>query len=194
MFGRTLIGLVTGLLAIVALTSNASATIFTVNETINTGGVSGFIETDGTQGTLTAANIVDWNLTLSANGTFTVLGPASGDNSELLIVGTALSATATDLLFDFTAGSGFVLFQNPRIGTGINYWCLQIRGCALPQFPNMVVHTTGRRGIYFETRLGLYSFGTVAAPVTVAEPASLLLLGIGLLGLAAASRHRGRVV
>jgi hypothetical protein len=51
---------------------------------VGAGGVTGFIETDGTAGTLSDGNILDWNLLLN-NGTttFSLLGPLSGNNSQV---------------------------------------------------------------------------------------------------------------
>jgi hypothetical protein len=40
----------------------ASPITYSVNQTVGAGSVSGFIETDGTIGTLTTANILNWNL------------------------------------------------------------------------------------------------------------------------------------
>jgi hypothetical protein len=79
-----------------------------VNQTVGSGSLTGDIVTDGTLGTLSANNIVDWNLLLNAGSgaTYQLTGPSllSGGNSGLspgVVVG--LSATSTQLLFNFSA-------------------------------------------------------------------------------------------
>ena len=100
---------------------SSASVIFNVNQTIGAGGVTGTITTDGTLGALASVNLVDWKLTLN-DGTATFLLTAA--NSEVgFILGAPLSETASQLLFD-TANGGIVLFQNPTIGSGQNFWCL----------------------------------------------------------------------
>ncbi len=107
------------------LSNTFANTVYSVNRSIGVGGVSGYIETDGTIGILAANNVKDWQLTLVDDlDTFTLIGPDSGANSELFILGAAFSASATDLLFDFSGDSAqHVLFQNPNLGSEDSYWC-----------------------------------------------------------------------
>jgi hypothetical protein len=90
------------------------------------GSVTGFIETDGAIGTLHAPDIVDWKLVLNDGFTsFTDLGPHSGSNSGLFLTGTALTATASGLFFNFGAtDQSLFLLENPAPGSGINFLCL----------------------------------------------------------------------
>jgi hypothetical protein len=85
-----------------------------VNQTIGAGGVTGDIVTDGTIGPLNPfANVVDWNLLWNdGTATFDLLGPLSGSNSELQAVDAPLSATATQLLFNFSGDTGYFFFAN----------------------------------------------------------------------------------
>lgn len=104
-------------------TASYSGPTYNVNSIIGVGSVTGTIETDGTIGVLATANILNWNLVLNdGSSTFTI----TGNNSAVLVQGSALTTTTTQILFDFsTTAIGFVLFQNPSIGSGINFWCLE---------------------------------------------------------------------
>lgn len=90
----------------------AAAITYYVNLTVGVGGVTGYIVTDGTIGN--NPTIADWNLLLNnGTNTFDLLGPLSGPNSPpdtLGYNGTGLSASATQLLFNF--GSAGELFWN----------------------------------------------------------------------------------
>lgn len=113
-------------------TAASAATVYTGNRIIGTGSAQLSITTDDTIGVLTTANILDWTIGLNEDGAnFTLYGPASGNNSQLLISGTALRATATEILFDFDAeGNQFALFQAPFIGSSSTYYCIQTNGCS----------------------------------------------------------------
>jgi hypothetical protein len=81
---------------------------YAVDETVGAGSATGFITTNGTIGTLDSADILDWNLTLN-DGTHPPVdleGPASGNNSLVFLIGSDLTATPTQLLFDFGAADG----------------------------------------------------------------------------------------
>jgi hypothetical protein len=89
-------------------------TTYAVDETVGIGVVTGSITTNGTIGTLDSADIVNWNLVLNdgTNPTFDLEGPTSGNNSLIFMDGSDLTATATQLLFDFggTDGGRFTFF------------------------------------------------------------------------------------
>ena len=96
-----------------------------VDQTVGIGSVTGFIETDGTIGVLSTGNILDWNLLLNdGSTTFDLLGPLSGSNSQFGVSGSELSASATQILFDFS-GAGWAMFQAPMLFTGFDLWCTQ---------------------------------------------------------------------
>jgi hypothetical protein len=123
-FGAVLAGV---LMLCLAAPANASI-IYNVDRTIGNGTVTGFIETDGTLGQLTTANIIDWGITLTApnlaGGSPDVIDFATAKNT--LISGTATTATPTQLLFDFNLeGSQVFLLHG---GSG-NLWCLQVETC-----------------------------------------------------------------
>ena len=70
---------------------HALAETYTVDRTVAPGRITGTIETNGRLGVLTAADILDWNLAIDADGngtTAALLGPLSGGNSVLTLTGT----------------------------------------------------------------------------------------------------------
>jgi hypothetical protein len=80
-----------------------------------TGHVAGFIETDGTIGSLSAGNLVDWSLEITdgLDTPDTLLGPLSGNSSFVSVDQTDQSATSAAILFDFSASdSGFFFFES----------------------------------------------------------------------------------
>ncbi|MCC6775360.1 MAG: hypothetical protein IT537_01795 [Hyphomicrobiales bacterium] len=174
-----------GLLAGIVLlgVSPASAITYNVNIPVGAGNVSGFIETDGSIGTLTAADIVDWNLLIDSGTLSTTLtGPLSGSNSTVGFFGSpAFTASATQLLFDFSASTievDYVIFQKPSFG---DFFC--INACA-SQF---AVGVGGERA--FGIADGVVEIGSVSAvPVPAALP--LFVSGVGILGLAGWRRKR----
>jgi len=111
-------------LAVLALSTVAFATTYNINITLGAGTATGQVITDGTLGTLSTSNILDWNITLSDGGVNTVVltGPLSGNNSFFTVLGSNLSATATQLLFAFTpAGQNYAFFETN--GAPVSFLC-----------------------------------------------------------------------
>jgi hypothetical protein len=133
-------------LAVGSSTESAAGVTYRVNRTVDVGIISGTIETNGATGVLTAADILDWNLEVDADGVRdtrgTLLGPLSGNNSTVsFLIGSALTATSTGIFFDFSAQGFPIILQimtrdqnviwqlqagmmgpNESIGESINPW------------------------------------------------------------------------
>jgi hypothetical protein len=156
----------------------SASVIFNVNQTIGAGGVTGTITTDGTLGALGSTNLLDWSLTLN-DGAATFLLTAA--NSEVaFILGAALSETTSQLLFD-TANGGIVLFQNPTIGSGQNFWCLDNPSGSCDSRPgteslriNGATQTAAWQGIVV-----IGAADASVPPSAIRLPATLVLLGLG---------------
>jgi hypothetical protein len=101
----------------------AADIIYDVNRTVELGSVTGTITTDGTIGTLATNNIASWNLTLNGPGASPF--NLTNLNSGVQVTGNDLSATATNLSFNFSGPSGFLLFQlgAPPFGNSQSYYC-----------------------------------------------------------------------
>jgi hypothetical protein len=99
---------------------SAATITYNVAQTVGPGSVTGFIETDGTIGVLGTSNILDFNLLLS-DGTASVDDLRS--NSVFEVIGSDLSATSTQLLFNFSGSdTGFVIFERGGF-VGANFFC-----------------------------------------------------------------------
>jgi hypothetical protein len=177
---------VASLLLVVAGTSFESFAItYNVNRTIGAGSVTGFIQTDGTIGVLNSANVVDWTLLLDdGTGTFTLLGPLSGNNSQLGISGSSYVATATDVVFNFSSLGDYALYQNPSVGSGLNFWCVEgsAGACTLNSSAEVVALNFNDQEVAFRT-------GIVVVASVVPEPSAIVLVGLGLASIACYRRR-----
>ncbi|MGE0483211.1 MAG: PEP-CTERM sorting domain-containing protein [Gammaproteobacteria bacterium] len=170
-------------LVLAPIAAQAVPITYNVNRTIGPGSVVGSITTDGTLGVLGSANVTGWSLTIDdgdGNGPFTLINPG---NSGLAVSGSLLSATLTDLVFNFSGSSGFALFQNPNPGSGQNWWCVEGLNSNCAGTGNST-ESVNRFGTPVSVaHQGAVVIGTVGANA-VPEPASVALLAVSLLGCA----------
>jgi hypothetical protein len=187
--------LATVFLTLCAATANA-AIIYNVNRTIDAGTVTGSITTDGTIGLLTEINIKDWSLTLTApnlnEGNPYTFDITQGDT---FLRGDVVSASSTELLYDFSASGYFMLMSNAVSvpgGTTAYFWCLETSGCSGgPDLSEHIGHTIVGGSVADQwvqyTDTDTVVFATVA-PVPV--PAAAWLFASGLFGLIGLARRK----
>lgn len=181
----------TALVVSLAAAAPVNAATYVFNDSVGVGSASGSITTNDALGVLTTADITGFNITINDGVGSFVLTDA---NAGRLVLGAALTATATGLFFNFSAaGTNALLFQNPGIGSSINFFCLQSSGCYSPN----VGSGEGLRlqgAVLSNSRQGNVQFAQVVGG-GVPEPATwaMLLAGFGAVGFALRRKPRARV-
>lgn len=104
-----------------AQTTATTTVTYSVNQIVGQGTVQGQVITSGKIGTLTQADILSWNLTLTSGGVTITL---TDQNSRLFFQGTDLVASNRELTFNFSGSGGVLAFQKVLF-SGEEYWCLQ---------------------------------------------------------------------
>ena len=181
------------LLAMFATSANA-AILYNVNRVIGGGSITGTIETDGTLGVLGNANVTGWSLTLSSpnlgTGPVDTISLATGSHT---IIGTAFTATATELFFDFDAGpTNIAIF----FGASGNLWCMDAGGCGtLGPGDLMGVNNSGLLAEKSEPSGNVVVASTAPGGPTVAlpEPSTLAFFAFAFAAIAAARRQKASV-
>ena len=174
-------------LMLVIMSSAQATVIYDVNQTVGTGTVTGHITTDSTIGTITAANIVDWALAFSVDGLNGAVS-SSDIGSRFEVNGTNLSATSTDLLFEFNDGSSLFIGN----GDSSSFWFLVDDSAFSVPFERIRVNSLD---VSFQTVAyqpgDIISIASVSS-TTVPEPTTLALLGLGLFSLGFNKRKKGK--
>jgi hypothetical protein len=180
--------LAVGFLFVSANTARADIVYNFVAETIGPYTVTGTITTDGTIGTLSTSDIVAWDLTATDDS-----NPSISFNTATgfaFVAGSDLSATATQILFNFTGSDSSSFDTGTTSGDswhvetesvdGSEYWGedLVCDTCSTDEWEN-----------YSEQSNSAF---VVAQTSSVPEPGSAFLLETALLALAIAKRERLR--
>ena len=187
-FYRRSVIAVGGMAAALFLSSQALAQ--TYNGTLNIDGLNSTysITTDGTLGALTGGNISSWAVNMSSSAgvvTFTN-GPGS-----IVFSGSALSATSTDLLFDYgVSGVNYLIFCSFNCRHFLDFETNDgFPDSAAMRFDNGAVVRVAQTGIQsIASRPG--TIGAVPEPSTWA----MMLLGFGGVGVALRRRRRSTVI
>jgi PEP-CTERM motif len=181
----------TSLAAMAVAATEAEATVYLGTDSVGTTSITLSVTTDGTLGTLAAANITDWlvvatDLNPSNSFTYTPM------NSAIFLVGDAISATASSLTFDFaSSGLDALAFnEDPGVPGFEHYYCLDTNfACTGPdrrQSRNAAVvrDQRARSAFNHEARSGIGVIGTASGVSGVPEPGSwaMMIAGFGLIG------------
>lgn len=181
----------------------AANMVYTINTTIQSAvfsgnplqsdTITGTLTTDGVIGTLASSDIISYNLTLADNLNAANNITLNTSNSTVVEdAGSALSASATGLSFDYSGSGEFLIQANsPGPYSGASYFCFStgMFACAAgetiaPQY----VYTDG----VLLAQSGNQSLNQPPNSATP-EPASLALSGLGFSGIALYLSRRRKV-
>lgn len=178
---RTLLALV---VSGCALINAAQAGItYQVDRTIGLGSVVGTITTDGALGVLAGSDITAFNLHLNGLGvSLDISNPSAG----AYIVGSDVTATAQNLLFNFSGTDAGILLFQVNLSSGHNYYCLNTNSGTCLLSESVVPEYYTDPSAQFAVQTGNQVIGTA-----VPEPGTLAIgiAGLGLLGIGRLRRH-----
>jgi hypothetical protein len=188
-----------GVIAAVAMWGSSAATAATITYAVpgiaystNIYMTGGTITTDGTIGTLASSDIVSWSFTTIGDGDilYTITGTSTGD--PFTTSQSALSATSTELIFNFssTTANRLLFVPEPDIVASISFSPLAQNSttCELNPASGCIQLGTGLVG-YAIPESGSQVIASVAStPVPGALP--LFASGLGVVGYLAKRRKR----
>jgi hypothetical protein len=162
----------------------ASANIvYTVNQSIGVGSVTGTLETDGVIGTLGTGDFVHWNLLLTGAGGVTY--NLVDGTSSVLVSGSDLTAIGKDIVFNFSGdASSYFLIQH-TLFSGQNYWCNAAASEVCYEGKSDVPGSIFDASAQVESAVGLQVIATTGVP----EPATWALIVLGFAGVGFAVRR-----
>lgn len=181
-------------LTVGAVVCSAGPITYDVSQTVGVGSVTGTIETDGNTGTLAQTDITAFNLLVN-NGTGTF--DLTNSNAAPILNGSDLTATATQLSFNFGAGDeGYVLFEANN--APFQYFCVETAQICSFNFTgsgiDIALSDTDVTTEQFQSVTGSEVIANVSDPITsdtppadgisvAPEPSTLSFLGLGFAAL-----------
>jgi hypothetical protein len=164
-----------------ATASSAAAVVYKVDLQIGSGTVTGDITTDGATGVLSQSDITGWNLTLNGPGASYQIASGLGAYAVEL-VGSDLTATAKNILFNFSGDSQSYFILQDGLHSGSHYFCAAVSdGTCLKGESDVPQYYTDASAQFDHSLTGAQIIASVPEPATWA----MLILGVAAIG-----RHR----
>ena len=171
--------------ALLLAASSVNAATYVASRAVGAGSVNLSITTDNTMGVLGVGNILDWKIAVSdGTNSFVFQGPGGANNSTYHIEGgQGLTATATDLTFDFgrtsDSAAGFV---GPRYSTYYYGW--QAKPWIFNGGPAEAMHVGTFNNVQHQPYSGIQIIASVAPTGGVPEASvwALMIAGFGVVG------------
>jgi hypothetical protein len=164
----------------------ATPITYDVSDQAGSFSVSGTITTDGTIGALSGGDIIGWSLTIDNGASSTSFVKGFRDAA---VEGTALTASASSLLFDFDDQQGGFEIDDPD---STATYCVVGIGCS--GFGSAGLVLVDAAGDFMgSARSGEQILASIASTETVPEPASIALLFAGAGASLTVARRRRRI-
>lgn len=169
---------------------DAAANItYVANRAVGDGTLDLSITTDGTLGLLTSANILDWSLDVDDGVTaITLEGPSGLNNSIARVFGDGLTATASDLLFDFDvvsldpAAFTIQIFPGGAGGGAVDpFWCVAASSSCFDQQEESF--SSDGTNVELSHYTGLFVVGSVNSAVPEPAAWALAITGFAVAGV-----------